>query len=117
MSIDAWSCLSVEDHDAPNIWALKSRALLAGGLRAEAKLALRHVRAERLSSLPCDRDYLGTLGALTHVAVELDAKDYIEALHELLAPHQQRFAVNISFLCEGTPPTRMAAKPLYSTTR
>ena len=39
----------------------------------------------RARELPCDRDYLGTLGSLTRAALAFDARDYLEALVPLFA--------------------------------
>jgi hypothetical protein len=94
--------LTVEPTDPPNVWALKLRALAAAGLTAEAQAALIAVPAPRLAALPHDRDYLGTLGALVRVALQLDANEYLEALEPLLAPYADHFAANIAFYCEGS---------------
>lgn len=97
------AALEPPDNDRPNLWSLKLRARAASGQRNEARAALEHVPAARLERLPCDRDYLGTLGALARGALDLNAPDYIEALYALLAPYpQQHFAVNTSFYCEGS---------------
>jgi hypothetical protein len=60
------------------------------------------VPAEQLARLPCDREYLGTLGALARAALKLQAPDYVLALYKLLLPYPEHFAVNVSFLCEGS---------------
>ena len=90
------------DNDRPNLWAMKLRGLHASGHTAEARAALHFVLASRLAALPCDRDYLGTLGALARVAIDLGEVEYMEALYRLLAPYPEHFAVNVSFLCEGS---------------
>lgn len=64
--------------------------------------ALSRVPADRLRDLPCDRDYLGTLGALTRATLQLRALDYARVLYELLLPYSDYFALNISFVCEGS---------------
>jgi tetratricopeptide (TPR) repeat protein len=94
--------LAQDEGDRPNIWSLKLRALAAAGCVTEARAALQLVRPGDLAKLPCDRDYLGTLGALARVALQLQALDYAEALFALLAPYPQHFAVSISFFCEGS---------------
>jgi hypothetical protein len=93
--------LAYQPDDPPNIWALKVRVLSAAGLTSEAWRLLVEVPPERLAALPCDRDYLGTLGALTRAALTLDARDYLSALEPLLAPYSEKFATNIAFYCEG----------------
>jgi hypothetical protein len=60
------------------------------------------VPAERLTHLPCDREYLGTLGALARAAVSLNAEDYVRVLYELLSPYPEHFAVSLALLCEGS---------------
>jgi DNA-binding winged helix-turn-helix (wHTH) protein/tetratricopeptide (TPR) repeat protein len=94
--------LSPDDGDRPNLWSMKLRALHAIGRTTEARAALHRVPASRLAALPCDRDYLGTLGALARVAVDLGELEYVEALYPLLAPYPEHFAVNASFVCEGS---------------
>ena len=95
-------CFAADPTDPPSVWALKLRALTATGLMAEARSALWDVKASRLEALPHDRDYLGTLGALTRTALSLNASEYLEALEPLLTPHADRFAANLSFFCEGS---------------
>ena len=92
----------VEPTDPPNIWAAKLRGLTAAGMLAEARTALSEREPARLAALPHDRDYLGTLGALTRVALSLNAGEYLEALEPLLLPYSDRFAANLSFHCEGS---------------
>ena len=94
--------LAQDEADRPNVWSLKLRGLAAAGHLAEASGALRRVAPSDLAKLPCDRDYLGTLGGLARVALQLKALDYAEALFALLAPYPRQFAVSISFHCEGS---------------
>ena len=88
-------------EDRPNVWSMKVRALSAAGLRDEARALLREVPAARLSALPCDRDYLGTLGALARAAIDLGETDYVAQLYALLQPHTHGFCAHVSFVCEG----------------
>jgi hypothetical protein len=96
------SALAPNPEDPPNIWAMKVRALAAGGSKAEASHALSAMPADALRRLPCDREYLGTLGALVRVALCLQASDYARVLYELLSPYPEHFAVNLAFMCEGS---------------
>jgi hypothetical protein len=93
--------LGPADNDRPNMWAMKLRGLQAAGATALARSALYRVPAARLGVLPCDRDYLGTLGALARVSIALHEPEYSAALYKLLAPYPDCFAVNVSFVCEG----------------
>jgi DNA-binding winged helix-turn-helix (wHTH) protein len=88
--------------DPPSFWAAKIRALASCGLSDQARSALRRIPATDLVKLPCDRDHLGTLGQLARAAILLDERPYIEALYALLARYPERFAVNLSFWCEGS---------------
>jgi hypothetical protein len=94
--------LALDPGDPPSIWSLKVRALAAAGLEEEARTALRTVSPDRLARLPCDRDYLGTLGALARAAIALHSDDYAEAIYALLARFPDHFAAHLSFLCEGS---------------
>lgn len=96
------ACLAHDADDPPNIWALKVRTLCAAGMLSEAARQLAEVPSSELAQLPCDRDYLGTLGALTRAALTLDARPYLEAIEPLLRPYTQYFATNITFHCEGS---------------
>jgi hypothetical protein len=87
--------------DPPNIWAMKVRAMAAAGLHDEARALLALVPPHRLASLPHDRDYLGTLGALARAVLDLESREYADALHPLLARYPDRFAANLSFFSEG----------------
>jgi DNA-binding winged helix-turn-helix (wHTH) protein len=93
---------AVSADDRPNIWSLKLRALQAAGLHAEARAALQALPASQVVALPCDRDYLGTLGALTHAALGLGEFEYAAALYPLLLPFARNFSAHLSFLCEGS---------------
>ncbi|HMJ12510.1 MAG TPA: AAA family ATPase [Polyangiaceae bacterium] len=94
--------LAFDPDDPPAIWSVKVRALAAAGLHAQAESALERVPPDHLCKLPCDRDYLGTLGALASAAVMLDARAHAEALQALLAPYPEQFAMHVSFYCEGS---------------
>jgi hypothetical protein len=94
--------LAPDADDAPNIWALKVRALAASGATDEARNALNRVPAAALTALRCDREYLGTLGALVRAVLALQAHDYGRVLYQLLLPYPEYFAVNLAFLCEGS---------------
>jgi hypothetical protein len=59
------------------------------------------VSTQQLTNLPCDRDYLGTLGHLTRACLTLGALDYAEVLYRSLEPYSDAFAAHISFFCEG----------------
>jgi DNA-binding winged helix-turn-helix (wHTH) protein/tetratricopeptide (TPR) repeat protein len=87
--------------DPPVIWAMKLRAAVSTGQHGVARAALRAVSPAALAQLPCDRDYLGTLGHLTRVALTLRAFDYATALYPLLARHPDQLAIGISGLAEG----------------
>jgi hypothetical protein len=95
------SALQFDRDDPPNIWSLKLRALAALGRHEEARRSLQAVSPALLARLPCDRDYLGTLGALLRAALALDELEYAEAIEALLLPYPGRFAVNVTFFCEG----------------
>ena len=69
---------------------------------SEAARQLSEVKPAALAELPCDRDYLGTLGSLTRAALALDARDYLEALEPLLRPYAELIMTNIAFYCEGS---------------
>jgi hypothetical protein len=96
--------LQFDSGDPPSIWSIKVRTLVAAGLHDEASSLLRTVPPERLAALPCDRDYLGTLGSLSRAAVSLGAQDYAAVLHDLLAPHAAYFCAHLAFYCEGSVP-------------
>ena len=94
--------LAPDPADPPSIWSIKVRALAARGDRREAHIALSMFPAKQLTRLPCDRDYLGTLGSLVHAALAVDALDYMAALYELLAPYESHFAAHVAFACQGS---------------
>jgi hypothetical protein len=89
-------------YDPPNIWALKLRTLAAVGSLDEARSSLELVPAERLAELPCDREFLGTMGALARAALCLNAREYMASVYQCLLPYPQYFAVNLSGYCEGS---------------
>ena len=88
-------------EDAPNVWSLRLRTLLAAGQIEQARTGLRRVPPDQLAKLPCDRDYLGTLAALARCALALGAVEYFDPLYRLLAPYPKLFAVHVSMYCEG----------------
>ena len=94
--------LAAHPDDPPNLWALKVRTLVSASCMREARALLGTVPAANLALLPCDRDYLGTLGALARAALGLEARDYLEALVPLLSRYTEHFAANVSFWCEGS---------------
>jgi hypothetical protein len=87
--------------DPPSVWSMKVRLLAAAGQHDAAWSALSEVPPERLAALPHDRDYLGTLGALTRASLELHADTYLKALLPLLASQMDKFAVHVAFHDEG----------------
>ena len=97
--------LAPEATDAPSVWSTKVRVLAALGDLHTAYAALSLVRADQLVRFPCDRDYLGTLGALAHASIALGARDYATILYELLEPYAGMFAAHIAFYCEGSVAT------------
>jgi hypothetical protein len=98
------SALDFDASEPPSVWSMKVRALASAGLLEEAKAALRAVPPEALAKLPCDSQYLGTLGHLTHAALRLDALDYAQACYDLLSKYPTHFAANFAFLCDGAVP-------------
>ena len=97
--------MAPEATDAPSVWSTKVRVLAALGDLHTAYAALSLVRADQLVRFPCDRDYLGTLGALAHASIALGARDYATILYELLEPYEGMFAAHIAFYCEGSVAT------------
>ncbi|MET0340144.1 MAG: AAA family ATPase [Polyangiales bacterium] len=95
-------CCAPNCDDPPSVWSMKVRLLAAAGDHDGARRLLAEVAPERLTALPRDRDYLGTLGTLTHAALLLDEQPYLNALYPLLTAHADKFAVHVSFLCEGS---------------
>jgi DNA-binding winged helix-turn-helix (wHTH) protein len=102
LSVSSTLVCAPDADDPPNIWALKLRALAAAGSLAEAQSALELLPAERLADLPCDREFLGTMGALARAALRLNARAYIACLYECLLPFPQYFAVSLTGHCEGS---------------
>ncbi|HKU39737.1 MAG TPA: hypothetical protein VJR89_16365, partial [Polyangiales bacterium] len=96
------AALAPDTADPPTVWSMKLRALSRAGLHDEARAQLRAVSPAGLRDLPRDRDYLGTLGALVHTVLELRAYEYTAPLWELLSEYPEGFAVNATFLCEGS---------------
>lgn len=94
--------LALDSDGPPSIWSMRVRALQAAGLYDQARAALGAVSVAGLAKLPCDRDYLGTLGALARSALALGALEHAAALYELLAPYPRHFAAHSSFFCEGS---------------
>jgi DNA-binding winged helix-turn-helix (wHTH) protein len=94
--------LAIDPGDSPSIWSIKVRTLAASGACSEAHLALSTHPAAQLARLPCDRDYLGTIGSLAHAAICIGALDYVATLYELLEPYDNLFATHITFMCEGS---------------
>lgn len=88
--------------DPPSVWSMKLRLLTAAGEPDAARLLLAQVPPERLVALKHDRDYPGTLGALTHAALSLSACNYLEELYPLLHACRESFAVHVSLFCEGS---------------
>jgi DNA-binding winged helix-turn-helix (wHTH) protein len=95
------AALQYHADDAPTFWALKVKALAVAGLYDEARAALRTVSPARLSSLPCDSHYLGTLGHLTRAAVLLSESSYYAPLQDLLERYPEHFAVQLFGASEG----------------
>ena len=102
LSTELHDALRYESADPPGVWAIKLRALTESGRLDEARGALRAVPAAELAQLPCDADYLGTLGNLTRAVLILRMTDYAEALYALLAPYSQLFAVGYTLFCDGS---------------
>jgi len=98
------SALDLDASEPPSIWSMKVRALATIGLTGEARAALRAVPPHKLAALPCDSQYLGTLGHLARAAVRLDERPTMEALYTLLARYPDYYAGHVSFLCEGSVP-------------
>jgi DNA-binding winged helix-turn-helix (wHTH) protein len=96
--------LAFDAADPPTLWALKVRALAAAGHHSAARASLRMLAPGQLSALPCDRDYLGTLGHIGMAAVLLDDPEYVSAAAVCLAGYPAGFAANIGFACEGSVP-------------
>jgi hypothetical protein len=99
------NALAFDASEPPGIWSMKVRALASAGLHDQARTMLRAVvPADDLAKLPCDSQYLGTLGHLARAALLLQATDYIRALYALLSRYPHYFTGHIGFLCEGAVP-------------
>jgi DNA-binding winged helix-turn-helix (wHTH) protein len=96
------SALEFTAGDPPSLWSLNVRALAAAGLHDEARAALGAVAPAALAQLPCDANYLGTLGHLARGALAIGARAYYEPLYALLAPYPGHFAAHVAFSCEGS---------------
>jgi DNA-binding winged helix-turn-helix (wHTH) protein len=97
------AALEPDSADSPNLCALKVRALSRAGMHDEARAQLRAFAPERMAHLPRDRDYLGTLAALTHAVIELRAEAYVDVLFAALAEYPEHFSADVSFCCEPVP--------------
>ncbi len=97
------SALDYDPTDPPAIWSMKVRAQATAGLDEDARAALRSVAPAELAALPCDNQYLGTLGHLAHAAARLAERPYIDALLPLLARFPDRFTAHMSFLSDAVP--------------
>jgi DNA-binding winged helix-turn-helix (wHTH) protein len=95
------NALATSTGDPASIWALKVRALASAGMMRAALGSLHMLTATQLAGLPCDRDYLGTLGQLTRACLLLGALDYAEVLYTLLAPYSAWFSGHVAFFCDG----------------
>jgi hypothetical protein len=99
------NALAFDASEPPGIWSMKVRALASAGLYDQARTMLRAVvPADDVAKLPCDSQYLGTLGHLARAALLLGATDYVRALYNLLARYPHYFAGHICFFCEGAVP-------------
>lgn len=99
------NALAFDASEPPGIWSMKVRALASAGLHEQARTMLRAVvPADDLHKLPCDSQYLGTLGHLSRAALLLGATDYVRALYTLLSRYPQYFSGHIAFYCEGAVP-------------
>ncbi|HEX6240888.1 MAG TPA: hypothetical protein VFZ61_08340, partial [Polyangiales bacterium] len=102
---DMLNALAFDASEPPGIWSMKIRALSSAGLHDQARTMLRAVvPADDLVKLPCDSQYLGTLGHLSRAALALGATDYVRALYALLSRYPHHFTGHIAFLCEGSVP-------------
>jgi DNA-binding winged helix-turn-helix (wHTH) protein len=92
--------VAYDGADPPSIWSLKVRVLAAAGLYDEARASLRSVGPDRIASLPCDSQLLGTLAHLTHAALELREGNYLEPLERRLAPYAGLYSADYAFWSE-----------------
>ncbi|MDD9971292.1 MAG: AAA family ATPase [Myxococcales bacterium] len=88
-------------HDPVHVWAMKIRALVAAGHEAEARESLYAVPPDRIAELPNDAQVLGSLGQIASAAMALHEPEYARAVAAYLGPYADRFAINISYVCEG----------------
>ncbi len=91
-----------DPNDPPNVLALKLRTHLDLGQPEVARAILADFSARGIERLPCDRDYLGTLGHLAAAAAALGERPAAQALHDLLAPYAEYFATDVSLHCRGS---------------
>jgi DNA-binding winged helix-turn-helix (wHTH) protein len=101
---NAADALAYDPADPPTLWALKVHGLAAAGQHEQARASLRSLAPWQLSTLPCDRDYLGTLGHVGKAALLLDEREYMASAAACLAPYPHGYAANIGFACEGSVP-------------
>jgi DNA-binding winged helix-turn-helix (wHTH) protein len=91
-----------EESDCPFRRARKVRFLAEIGHTQVARGFLEDLPAERLSRLPHDRDYLGTLVHLAAAALATNSRGQIEALYALLSPYPHLYAADLSLHCDGS---------------
>jgi DNA-binding winged helix-turn-helix (wHTH) protein len=100
-----WDALKLDLDDPPVRWSIKLRVLAQLGAHEAAQALLRQVTPAQVALLPCDRDYLGTLGSVARTLALLGTeREYAEVLFELLVRYPQHFCVHSSLLCEGAVP-------------
>jgi hypothetical protein len=95
------AALAFEADDPPSIFAMKLRALVAVRAFDQARATLMCLPAANIARLPRDRDYLGTLGALTRVCLALNETEYFAPLDAALATAPDCFAIHVSARCDG----------------
>jgi DNA-binding winged helix-turn-helix (wHTH) protein len=93
--------LALDPDDPPSIFAMKLRALVSVGAVDHARAALTRLPRANIARLPQDRDYLGTLGALTRVCLQLNETAYYAPLDAALTSAPRCFAIHVSGHCEG----------------
>jgi DNA-binding winged helix-turn-helix (wHTH) protein len=94
--------LALDPDDPPSIFAMKLRALVSLRAFDSARAALTRLPAANVARLPRDRDYLGTLGELTRVCLELNESAYYAPLVTALSAAPGCFAIHVSARCEGS---------------
>jgi hypothetical protein len=82
--------------------ALRLRAALSVGRSDGARAILGEFAHGGFDRLPCDRDYLGTLGHLALAAATLGELEHARALYALLQPHADRYTADISLHSDGS---------------